>query len=70
MLPDLSQSGSVDHELFVIYHSTAITALIIHWIQSGFSKASDEMAEQLLNIVRHQTDQRINVKTIFKSSAA
>lgn len=65
MFSDLSQSGNVDHELFVVYHSTAITALIIYWIESGYTRTPDEMSEQLLSIVRLQTDQRLHVKTIL-----
>lgn len=65
MLSDLSQSGTVDHELFVVYHSTAITALIIYWIKSGYSRTPDEMSEQLLKIIRQHADQRLHVKAIL-----
>ncbi|TFE02236.1 TetR/AcrR family transcriptional regulator [Jeotgalibacillus salarius] len=65
MLSDLSQHGDVDHELYAVYHSIAVTGLLIYWIQTGFLRSPEEMADQLLMIVRHRSEQRFKVKTIL-----
>ncbi|WP_227396179.1 TetR/AcrR family transcriptional regulator [Jeotgalibacillus aurantiacus] len=62
------QAIDIDQQLYSIYHSTAITGLITHWIQTNYQKTPAQMASQLLNILRFQPDCTYIVKPLLPPS--
>jgi len=48
-----NQSDEINHELFVIFRAYGVWGLIVNWIKNDFAAPSQEMAEQLIQIISY-----------------
>lgn len=53
----------IDTELMVIYSLHALLGLIFHWIEGGLVHSPSYMQEQLVRILHHQADVKLEVKS-------
>ncbi|ULT58255.1 TetR/AcrR family transcriptional regulator [Neobacillus drentensis] len=62
-LIDCSPNRSINSELYASYQAYAILGLIIEWVTGGFKYSSSYMAEQLLEILKHnQINSLVKIK--------
>lgn len=61
-ITDSLPTPKINRELHASYQAYAILGLIIEWINGGFKYSSSYMAEQLLEIIKHNTSTSI-IKT-------
>ncbi|MDU4698215.1 MAG: TetR/AcrR family transcriptional regulator [Paenibacillus sp.] len=57
------ETDVVDTELMVIYSLHALLGLIFHWIEGGFVQSPSYMQEQLVRILHHSSDIKLEVKS-------